>query len=59
MRSRDDLYPCGMSKRGCTLGLPKPQRKARNPYIEEVKAQACCVLVVLGLLAGIFFAGRG
>lgn len=58
MTHRDDLYPLGMSKRGCTLG-PKSQPKPRNPYREEIKAQALCALIVLGILAWIFLAGRG
>jgi len=56
---RDALYPCGYDRGRASIGMPKAQPKARNPYIEELKAQALCAVIVLVILAGIFLAGRG
>ena len=56
---RDSLYPCGYDRGRAPIGMPKPQPKTRNPYAEELLAQALCIVVVLGILAGIFLAGRG
>jgi hypothetical protein len=57
--NRDDLYPSGYPKRGCVIGRPRPQPKPRNPRTGEYIGQALCVLLVLGILVGIFLAGRG